>query len=215
MLISFLQIIIREYLKKNYFLQNQFNDFSLISRIRRQALLNTIQLTVEIRNDPASSLSANNSGSNTAISDINSAIINRFQSQDLQNAFDNMTNATASATPLTLSVQEPGNQTTVALNTINRLVLITPPSSCRLQSPCDVQPVLIAYDANGNVINKLGSNDQPWQVVATVISPIGVNVIGAIANYSQGQTQYTSFGVTSTGSVQVQFSFISPYGVVA
>jgi hypothetical protein len=202
-------------LKKNYFLQNQFNDFSLISRIRRQALLNTIQLTVEIRNDPASSLSANNSGSNTAISDINSAIINRFQSQDLQNAFDNMTNATASATPLTLSVQEPGNQTTVALNTINRLVLITPPSSCRLQSPCDVQPVLIAYDANGNVINKLGSNDQPWQVVATVISPIGVNVIGAIANYSQGQTQYTSFGVTSTGSVQVQFSFISPYGVVA
>ena len=185
------------------------------SRIRRQALLNTIQLIVEIRNNPPNTLSSSSSTSNSNISDCNSDIINRFQSGDLQNAFDNMTNATASATPLTLSVQEPGNQTTVALSVINRLVLVTPASSCRLQSPCDVQPVLVAYDANGNVINKLGSNDQPWQVVASVISPPGVFVIGGIANYSQGQTQFTDFGLTATGPVQVQYSFISPSGVVA
>jgi hypothetical protein len=199
-----------------FFFQNQSNDFSLISRIRRHTLVNTIQLTVEIRDDPPTNISANNTGSNSNITNINSAIINRFQSQDLQDAFDNMTNGTGSAaTPLTLSVQEPNNQTTVALSVIDRLVLITPPSSCRLQSPCDVQPVLVAYDGSGNVIDKLGSNDQPWQVVATVISPAGVSVIGAIANYSQRQTQYTAFGLTSTGSVIVQFSFISPYGVVA
>ncbi len=187
----------------------------MISRVRRQTFLNTIQLRVEIRSDPPRNISANDTGSNTNISNINAAIINRFHCQDLQNEFDNLTNTTGATTQLTLSVQEPGNQTTQDIFVISRLVLVTSPSSCRLQSPCDVQPVLVAYNSSGYVINKLGSNDQPWQVVATVISPAGVSVIGAIANYSQGQTQYTDFGLTSTGTVQVQFSFISPYGVVA
>ncbi len=115
--------------------------------------------------------------------------------------------------PLSLNVQEPGNSTTVSLNVISRVALITPPSSCRLQSACDAQPVLVAYDASGNVINKLGSNDQPWQVRASVVTPSGVSVIGAIANYSNGQTQYGKFGLTATGSAQVKFEFIQPSGV--
>ena len=73
--------------------------------------------------------------------------------------------------------------------------------------------MIVAYDASGNVIQKLGSNNQPWQVIATVISPSGVTTVGGIANYTNGQTQYTSFGLTATGSVQVQFAFITPYGV--
>jgi len=103
----------------------------------------------------------------------------------------------------------------VELSVIDRLALVTPPSSCRQQSACDVQPVLVAYDSSGNVINKLGSNDQPWQITATVISPAGVGVVGGIANYSNGQSQYSAFGVTSTGTVQVQFSLVSPSGVAA
>lgn len=185
-------------------------DFSHISRIRRQTLLNTIQLRVEIRDDPPPNLNTGTSGSSN-ISNITASIINQYHAQSLQEAFENLTNVTV----LSLSIQEPQNQTTVALSVIERLELKFPPSSCRLQSPCDVQPVLVAYDPSGNIIDKLGSNDQPWQVVGTVISPSGVTAFGAIANYTNGQTQYTSFGLTSTGSVQVKFSFVSPYGVVA
>ena len=173
--------------------------------------MNTIQLRVEIRDDPPPNLSSGSSSSSSNIAQTTASIINRFQSQSLQASFATHTGSSY----LTLSVQEPENQTTVQLSVIDRLVLVIPPSSCRLQSPCDVQPILVAYDTSGNIIKKLGSNDQPWQVVATVISPNGVNAIGAITNYTNGQTQYTSFGLTSTGSVQVNFSFISPYGVVA
>ncbi len=183
----------------------------MISRIRRQTFLNTIQLRVELRDDPSTNL---NTAPNTNIVTLNAAIINQYQCGSLQTTFDSMTN-TMSVTPLTLNVQEPNNQTTVALSVISQLVLITPPSGCRAQCACDVQPVLVAYNTTGYVIDKLGSNDQPWQVVATVISPAGVSVIGAIANYSQGQTNYTAFGVTANVTVIIQFSFISPYGVVA
>jgi hypothetical protein len=98
---------------------------------------------------------------------------------------------------------------------ISRIVLVTPPSSCRLQSACTVQPVIVAYDASGNVIQTLGSNDEPWQVVASVIGHVGVNVVGAIANYANGQSQFTSFGVTATGSYLLQFTFITPSGLSA
>jgi hypothetical protein len=182
----------------------------LISRVRRQTLLSTIQLRVEIRNDPPISLSTGNSSSSTQIANINAYIINRYQSHDLQTAWAALTNGSS---PTSLTVQEPGNQTNVSVAIISRLVLVTPPSGCRLQSACDVQPVLVAYDTSGNVIQKLGSNDQPWLVVATIVSPLGAGVIGAIANYTNGQTQFTTFGFTVTGSVQVNFSLILPYGV--
>lgn len=187
-------------------------NFEIISRYRRQT--STIYLRVEIRNDPPNQLSANNSAASTAIRNANAYIINRYQSGDLQATWA-ASSTTGNNAPLSLSVQEPGNQTTIALGVISRLVLETPPSSCRQQSACDIQPVLVAYDSTGNRIDKLGSNDQPWQITATVISPSGVGVIGGIANYVNGQSQYSSFGVTTTGSVQVQFSLISPYGVAA
>ena len=178
-------------------------------RLRRQTLLNSIKLRVEIRYNPPAVLPTSGTGTSSNISDINTDIINRYQCQNLQETFANVTGVT----PQSLSVQEPQNQTTVTLGVVSRLVLVTPPSSCRLNSPCDVQPVLVAYDTLGNVINKLGSNNQPWQVVATVISPVGVIPIGAIANYTNGQTQYTSFGLPVLGSVQVEFRFLTPSGV--
>ena len=179
------------------------------SRVRRQTLLSTIQLRVELRDDPVTNLSLPNTNSSD-ISNINTRIINRFQSGELQKDWANLTNGSA---PTSLNVQEPGNQTNVSLSAIDRIVLITSPLSCRLQSPCDTQPVLVAYDSSGNIIQKLGSNDQPWQVQATVISPTGVSVISGITNYTNGQTQYTLFGLTTIGSVQISFTFITPYGV--
>jgi hypothetical protein len=139
-------------------------------------------------------------------------IINRYHSQELQTLWAS-NSLCPGISPLSLSVQEPASQVSVPLSIISRVVLVTPPSSCRLQSPCDVQPVLVAYDAFGNVIQKLGSIDQPWQVVASVVGQPSIAVIGAIANYSAGQTQFTTFGLTAQGSYQIQFTFITPTGV--
>ncbi len=100
------------------------------------------------------------------------------------------------------------------MSIIDHIVLVTPPSSCREQSPCDIQPVLVAYDAEGNVIDKLGSNDQPWQVFASVVDDSNITLIGAIANYSNGQTQFISFGLPNIGEYQVQFAFIQPNNVI-
>ncbi|CAF1318068.1 unnamed protein product [Rotaria magnacalcarata] len=144
--------------------------------------------------------------------DLGANIINRYQSGQLQDDWTNnsLWNGTRPSIP---SVQEPGNQTTVTLGVISRLALVIPPASCRLQSRCDTQLVLKAYDASGNVIKKLGSDDQPWQVVGTVLGSVNASISGAIANYSCGQTQYSMFGITATGSYQIQFSFITPSGV--
>jgi hypothetical protein len=73
--------------------------------------------------------------------------------------------------------------------------------------------ILVAYDIDGNVIQKLGSNDHPWQVFASVVGDPNITLIGAIANYSNGQTQYTSFGLPYIGDYQVQFAFIQPNNV--
>jgi hypothetical protein len=116
--------------------------------------------------------------------------------------------------PISLNVQEPGSQATVSLDVISEIVLTVPPSSCTYLCPCHVQPIIVAYDVFGNVIQKLGSADEPWLVVASLVgSPSGVNVIGAITNYTNGAAQFTVLGITAAGSYQIQFTFISPYGV--
>jgi hypothetical protein len=147
-----------------------------------------------------------------SISDINSAVINSYQSGELQARWSALL-ATGGTFPSGLTVQEPTNHTEVPLSVISRVELVTPPSACRQQSACDVQPVLVAYDAFGKVIQKLGSIDRPWQVVASVVGQPSIAVIGAITNYDSGKTQYDRFGVTVLGSYQFEFRFIAPNGV--
>ena len=142
---------------------------------------------------------------------MNAQIINLFQSGILQQRWRNH-NESGGFAPLSLTVQEPLNQTSVELKVIDRVALTFPPSSCREQSPCDVQPVLVAYDALGDVIQKLGSNDQPWQVIGSVIGQPNIT-IGSTTNYTSGQTQFNQFGVSQLGSYQFEFRFVSPSGV--
>ncbi|CAF3664415.1 unnamed protein product [Rotaria sordida] len=183
-----------------------------ISRIRRQ--LSTIILTVEIRDDPVEVLSTNSIVETGSISNICSAIINRYQSGELHQAWAENP-STGNTTPIDLSIQEPFNQSSISLSIIHQIELAILPSSCREQSPCGIQPKLIAYDKDGNVIEKLGSNDQPWQIIASVVGDSNITLIGAIANYSNGQTQYTSFGLSAIGNCQVQFAFIQPNNVTS
>ena len=146
------------------------------------------------------------------LANIASTIINSYQSGELQEKWieANITNGVA---PNEMSVQEPFDYSTVELSVIDRIELQVSPDQCREQSPCAIQPVLVAYDASNTVIQKLGSNDRPWQVRATVINQTNIRLLGAIANYSDGQTQYTLFSLPQLGSYQIRFNFISPDGV--
>lgn len=169
-------------------------------------------MIVEIRDEPRNSLTSSSGIQAEVLSNIASNIINNYQSGDLQVAWLNL-NITDSVVPINMSVREPYDQSEVPLSVINRTRLYIPPAQCRQQSPCTIQPVLVAYDANGTVIQKLGSRNRPWQVIATVINESNIVIQGAIANYSDGQTQYTMFGLPDIRSYQIQFTFIQPDGV--
>lgn len=170
-------------------------------------------LTVEIRDDPILNLpSDSNTIPTEQISNICSAIINRYQSGELQQTWSEHP-STGNTTLIDLNIQEPYNQTSVSLSIIDHIELVTYPSACREQSPCGIQPKLIAYDQYGHIIDKLGSNDQPWQVIATIVGDSNITLVNPIANYSNGQTQYTLFGLSDIGNCQVRFSFIQPNNV--
>lgn len=185
-----------------------FNCILEISRrIRRQTSLT--YLTVVIREDPPATLSSwSTSLSSISINSITSTAITNIQCGGTQEAWTAST-ATGGTAPTTIEVQEPGNQTSVSLSTVATVRLITVPSNCNQGSPCGVQPVLVAYDGNGNVIQSLGSNNQPWQVQITIIGQPSVRVMGGIANYANGQTQFTRFGVSATGSYSFEFRFVT------
>lgn len=112
-----------------------------------------------------------------------------------------------------LAIREPSNDTTVGLSVVSRLELIRLPSGCREMSPCDVQPVLVAYDPSNRVIDKLGSNDAPWQIEATIAGQSNITLVGNIANYSNGQSQFKTFGISGLGTFGFRFRFLTPSGV--
>ncbi|CAF4657274.1 unnamed protein product [Rotaria sp. Silwood1] len=184
------------------------------SRIRRQASssFSSVRLEVEMRDEPRTSTTATTGIRGEILSNIASAIINRYQMGELQIAWFNL-NLTNSMFPSSLRSQEPFDDFENELSVISRIVLVTPPSDCRQQSPCTIQPVLVAYDAQGNVIQKLGSNDRPWQVQASLVSRPTLRLMGDIANYTNGQTQFTLLALPDNGTEQVQFTLLIPDGV--
>lgn len=165
-----------------------------------------------MRDEPRNSSVTNTGVRGEILANIASTIINSYQAGELQVKWQEM-NITNGIVPNEMSVQEPFDYSTVELVVIDRIELVIPPDQCREQSPCGVQPVLVAYDSNNTVIQKLGSNDRPWQVRATIINQTNVRIGGAIANYSDGQTQYTLFSLSQLGAYQIRFNIISPDGV--
>ncbi|CAF3398838.1 unnamed protein product, partial [Rotaria sp. Silwood2] len=134
------------------------------TRNRRQvsSVLLPVKLQIELRDEPRSTSTAVSGVRAEILSNIASTIINRYQTGELQVAWRNL-NITNGTVPSLLVAQEPFDNIADNLSIINRLLLVRPPSDCRQQSPCTFQPILIAYDIQGNVIQKLGSNEQPWQ----------------------------------------------------
>jgi len=184
------------------------------TRIRRQSttLVSNIRLKVELRDEPRASTTAATGIRAEILANIASSIINRYQAGELQDKWSNMS-LTNAFMPTNLSVKEPFDDIESELSVVYRLTLITAPDECRQQSPCTIQPLLVAYDRQGNVIQKLGSNDRPWQVLASLVNQPNVVLPGGTANYTNGQTQYSSLALPDNGTYEVQFTVIQPDGV--
>ncbi|CAF0965964.1 unnamed protein product [Rotaria sordida] len=180
------------------------------TRLRRQ--VSSIRLNIELRDEPRTSSTSTGGVLGELLSNIAASIINRYQTGQLQTAWKAL-NLTGDIIPVSLDAQEPFDNVSTPLGIINRTALLIPPASCRQQSPCTIQPAIVAYDAEGNVIQKLGTNDQPWQVQGTVIGQSSQIVYGGIANYSNGRAQFQSFSLPNLGSYQIQFTFIQPNGI--
>ena len=171
-----------------------------------------VSITIEMRDEPRPSSTSSTGIQGEILSNIASSVINRYQSSELLTDWRRL-NISGETIPISSSVQEPLDQSWTNLSIINRTELRVAPSGCRQQSPCTVQPVLVAFDAQGKIIDKLGSNDKPWQVRAILVNRTNFNPPSFTANYSNGQTQFTSFGLPDVGVYQVQFTFITPDGV--
>lgn len=180
------------------------------SRVRRQS--SVVQLVIELREDPVNNLSLASTLQSEVLLNATASIFDRYQSGQLQKDFAQHP-ATNGTSPISLSVQEPMSHVINTLDVVSRIALVTSPDSCREQSPCTTQPVIVAYDVNGNVIQKLGSIEYPWQVVATIVGQSNVSMPGGVANYTDGQSQYSLFGLPAIGSYQVQFTLVPSAGV--
>jgi hypothetical protein len=165
-----------------------------------------------MRDDPRPRSQGTSGIREEVLSNIASTMINRFQSGDLSVTWKNL-NITAGEVPISTHVQEPFDQSSTTLQQINRTELRTSPAQCRELSPCTIQPVLIAFDSQNQVIDKLGSNDQPWRVKVSVVNQPNLILQGGIAPYFNGQTQFTDFALPNIGSFELQFTFIQPDGV--
>lgn len=180
-------------------------EFFFISRVRRAT--SDIGLGLELREDPSRTLTLYNTALDQAVLDLTTTTLNNYQSGTLQSQWAALPTA-GNTSPTGLTVQEPFSQTTDDLKVISRISLVTEPSSCREQSPCTQQPVIVAYDSAGKIIPKLGSINQPWKIVASLVGQPGAFVPGAVANYSNNQSQYSLFGFPSIGTYQVQFTLV-------
>ena len=141
-----------------------------------------------------------------------SSIISRVHSGDIYASWQQL-DVIANVTPTQAQIQEPSRDTSESLQMISRIALVTPPDGCREYTPCAIQPVIVAYDPSNNVIDKLGSNERPWQIKATLVNQSNVVLSDGIANYVDGQTRFTQLSLTGLGSYQIRFSFIQPDGM--
>lgn len=185
------------------------------SRLRRRQASSSrvpVRLRMEFRDEPRPSTTVAAGIGGEILSNIASAIINRYQAGELQVAWANA-NLTAGNIPTNLSAQEPFDDFEVELSVIQRLVLVTPPNNCSQNCPCAIQPILIAYDAQGNVVQKLGTIDRPWQVKASLVNQPSVELAGGVANYTNGQTQYSLLTLPDNGTHEVIFTMLQPFGV--
>lgn len=180
------------------------------SRGRRQ--LFPLTLNIQIGDNPRPLSNTPTGIQEEIMTNLASMIINRYQSAELLDAW-NVSNVTSGYVPTTLRVRESLSEEWTNFSIINRTELRIPPSGCREQSPCEIQPVIIAYDSFDNVIEKLGARDRPWQIKATLINDTTAVLFGDTVDYVDGKAQFTQLTLSDIRSYKIQFTLIRPDGV--
>lgn len=171
-----------------------------------------MRLVFEIREEPATSSSNDNGVRAAVISNYATSITSRVHSGEIYTAWER-NNVIANVTPIGAAIQEPFQESLEELHIIDHLLLVRPPSDCREYTPCAVQPIIVAYDASNNIIDKLGSNDRPWQIKATLVSQPNTALSGGVADYVDGQTRFTQLSLAGLGSYQIQLTFVRQDGM--
>ena len=167
------------------------------------------RLLVEIRDEPQRALIKRVDIRDRIMFNIGSYMIDRFQTKELMNDWVRL-NITNGKAPGAAVVQQPLDEELMNLRVFDHFELVTPPSECREQTPCAIQPVLVAYDPDGNLIENLGSKDRPWQVEAIILNQSNPVLPAIVTAYFGNQTQFTNFYFPNIGSFQVEFRLLKP-----
>lgn len=146
------------------------------------------------------------------LSSVVSRFIDRGQSGQLHEDLK-VLNISSGLPPTQLQIQDVFNYGFTFVPVFQYLSITASPDQCREYSPCTIQPRLVAFDVDGDVIEFLGSKESPWQIQASVVDRPDIVVSGAIANYSNNQTQFTDFSLPLIGTYRIRFNLLLPDNV--
>ncbi len=178
----------------------------------------TIYVELTIMNDPVTSLTNTNASNaiNSQMTAISNTITNQYVSGQLQQKALtlNITLTAMSVIPPITTPSSSGNSSQpIVLATVAKLVVIQNADQCKSLLPCVIQPVIAAYDSNGNLMDTL----QNWIVLATVSSSTDANariIYQTNATVVNGYANFTNLGISSvTDQFVINYKFDVPTGV--
>ncbi|XP_052700396.1 uncharacterized protein LOC128177638 [Crassostrea angulata] len=139
----------------------------------------------------------------------------------------NLLNSTGVAIAEPRQDPEDPNWQVVLSDTNIALQTLAQPSEMRLSNtivplhegaPFSTQPKLQIYDSSGNVIDKLGTNTNPWQITASIVSGTG-HAAGQLTGtttvpYQYGLANFTDLAISHFGDdYGLNFTVTYPVGV--
>lgn len=154
---------------------------------------------------------------NGDLSALSASVINQFLIGELQAKAKSKFNIDL----VGLSVQKPdSNGTDAKISKLSKIQVLQNADKCRELSPCEIQPILVALDENGEQVMNIGSDEQPWTLVATIVNssnPTLTIVYQTEANLdNEGFIKFTNLGVSDVaGSFRIKYEFKTPIGVNA
>ncbi|XP_062574409.1 fibrocystin-L-like [Saccostrea cucullata] len=169
---------------------------------------------VEISNPPTQEVNSTAEAgdlSSDQLQNITTTIVNEVQLGTTLRSMVNITSASISEPPP--DPDDPNWRNMAEDTSETRYQELAQPSLMRLFTPVipihegaafSSQPKLQVYDANGNVVSKLGTNVNPWEITATLRNGTGdpaAQLLGTrTAKYSNGWANFTDLAISHMGT---------------
>ncbi|XP_061168814.1 fibrocystin-L-like [Saccostrea echinata] len=199
------------------------------SRGRRKRSTDVVTgVEIEISNPPSQEVNSTADAgdlSSGELQNITTTIVNEVQLGTTLRSLVNITGASISEPPPDPTdpnwqkmAEETNEERYQELVQPNLMRLYTPVIPIHEGAPFSSQPKLQVYDANGNVVNKLGTNVNPWEITATLRNGTGdpaAQLLGErTAKYNNGWANFTDLAISHMGSGYI-IDFVVTYPVVA